>query len=103
VSVGEAWEAMKKNNSSSVGFERKMTRRKITMGAEVMYSEVELFVVSLPDRSNMPRGLDYPSEAYRAMEEVLTRAIKKYEAHSKMWTANGVRATIHNGLSFVEG
>jgi hypothetical protein len=42
----------------------------------------------------MTRGLDYTSNAYRFMEVVLTREIQKYEAHTKMWTDNGVKVKV---------
>ena len=90
VSVSEAWGSLKSENTRST-FKRKFT------GGTVMYSRVELFLVSLPEpRVTVPSSMDSPSKAYSALEVALTREIKKYLQHNKMWAANGVRATSHN-------
>ncbi len=87
--VVEAWEKLKK-----ITVRTSKLARRTTAGGSINPA-IELSVVSLPDRSSInTSSRDYTSEAYSAIEVVLTREIKKHKAHNKMWTANGLRAEV---------
>jgi len=56
--VREAWETLKSSSASTT------LKKRMTMRGTIMYSRVELVVVSLPERSKVPKDFDYTLEGY---------------------------------------